>query len=230
MEGIGHGGHLRASLIFSTQKKVRQSSSEKFTLPRLGTNQGFKDFDQHFVVFPEMWQTTPWPPKPFVQLLSAEVGRKIQKTNVHHKTQHPQVKISITLGKILEKQKRRFSMVFGCGRFQPTEKKTADSEMSRFLGEKKGQLSTREGGGFSRHLDRSEVQPLGMDGEPPRPCKWLICPWLKRGTLPKLKLTYELKMVVSNRNLLFQGSIFRGELFQGGYPIEPRKKPGLTFY
>ena len=30
------------------------------------------------------------------------------------------------------------------------------------------------------------------------------------GHLPSLKLTYPLKMVVSNKNLLFQGSIFRG--------------------
>ena len=35
--------------------------------------------------------------------------------------------------------------------------------------------------------------------------------WAKlRKVLPSLKLTWPLKMVVSNRNLLFQGSIFRG--------------------
>ena len=36
------------------------------------------------------------------------------------------------------------------------------------------------------------------------------------GDLHSLKLTFSLKMVVSNRNLLFQRSIFRGELLVSG--------------
>ena len=43
----------------------------------------------------------------------------------------------------------------------------------------------------------------------------------KGGSLPSLKLTYSLKMVVSNRNLLFQRSIFRCELLVSGRVIPP---------
>ena len=74
MEGIGRGGCVAH---FFDQKKLSKfvKVHPKKALPRLGTNQGFKDFDQHFVVFPEMWQTTPWPPIPlynFYQLRLVE--------------------------------------------------------------------------------------------------------------------------------------------------------------
>ena len=49
------------------------------------------------------------------------------------------------------------------------------------------------------------------------PVVYLLCKWCSAGiiTLPETNSS-PLKMVVSNRNLLFQGSIFRGELLVSG--------------